>query len=49
MLDFFDYAYKNGQPASESLDYVSMPESVVKLIEASWTKDIKGDGKPLWP
>jgi len=49
VLDFFDYAYKNGQPASESLDYVSMPESVVKLIEASWTKDIKGDGKPLWP
>ena len=49
VLAFFDYAYKNGQPAAESLDYVSMPENVVKLIEDSWTKDVKGDGKPLWP
>ncbi len=48
VLSFFDYAYKSGQPASESLDYVSMPDNVVKLIEASWAKDIKGDGKALW-
>ena len=49
VLAFFDWAYKNGQPAAEQLDYVSMPANVVKLIEDSWTKDIKADGKPLWP
>ena len=49
VLTFFDYAYKNGQPAAESLDYVPMPDNVVKLIEESWAKDVKGDGKALWP
>ncbi len=48
-LKFFDYAMKNGQAAANSLDYVPLPDNVVKLIEDSWAKDIKGNGKPLWP
>jgi len=33
---------------AEELDYVSMPPSVVKEIEAMWSKAITGsDGKPL--
>jgi phosphate transport system substrate-binding protein len=48
-LKFFDYAFKNGQQSAADLDYVPMPDSVVKLIEETWAKDIKADGKPLWP
>jgi phosphate transport system substrate-binding protein len=48
VLKFFDAAFKTGQEAAGALDYVPMPENVVKLIEDSWTKEIKADGKPLW-
>jgi phosphate transport system substrate-binding protein len=47
VLGFFDQAFKTGQDAAGALDYVSMPDSVVKLIEDSWKRDIKADGKPL--
>ena len=39
MLKFFDWAYKNGGKMAEELDYVPMPASVVKQIEAVWKKD----------
>jgi phosphate transport system substrate-binding protein len=41
VLAFFDWAYKNGNPAAESLDYVPLPDSVKALVRASWSK-IKG-------
>ena len=38
----------NGDKLAEQLDYVPMPDSVVKLVEQSW-QQIKGpDGKPVW-
>jgi phosphate transport system substrate-binding protein len=47
-LTFFDWCYRNGGPMAEQLDYVPMPEAVVKLVEQSW-QQIKGpDGKPIW-
>jgi phosphate transport system substrate-binding protein len=47
-LNFFDWAYHNGAQMAEQLDYVPMPETVVKLVDQSWQK-IKGpDGKPVW-
>ena len=47
-LNFFDWAYHNGGKTAEELDYVPMPDSVIKLVEQSW-QQIKGpDGKPLW-
>lgn len=49
-LKFFDWAYANGDKLAIELDYVPMPDSVEKLVEATWAADIKGaDGKPLWP
>jgi phosphate transport system substrate-binding protein len=48
VLKFFDSAFKSGQEAATALDYVSMPDSVVTLIEDSWKRDIKADGKPLF-
>jgi phosphate transport system substrate-binding protein len=47
-LNFFDWCYGNGAQLAEQLDYVPMPENVVKLVEQSW-QQIKGsDGKPVW-
>jgi phosphate transport system substrate-binding protein len=49
VLNFFAWAYANGGAMAETLDYVPMPASVVKLVEASWAQDIKtADGKPVW-
>lgn len=49
VLKFFDWAYKNGAAMATELDYVPMPESVVKLVEGSWKSQIKdAAGKPVW-
>jgi phosphate transport system substrate-binding protein len=48
-LKFFAWAYKNGAKMAEELDYVSMPDNVVKDIEAYWKNEIKdADGKPVF-
>jgi phosphate transport system substrate-binding protein len=48
-LKFFRWALNNGQKLAVDLDYVPLPPSVVKQVEASW-KDIKdGSGKPVLP
>ena len=47
-LTFFDWAYQHGQAEAKGLDYVAIPENVVKLIEASWAKNIMADGKPVF-
>jgi len=48
VINFFDWAYLNGGKLADDLDYVPMPENVVKLVEQSW-KQIKGpDGKAVW-
>ena len=40
-LKFFAWAYSKGDKMAEDLDYIPMPESVVKLIEKTWSADIK--------
>lgn len=48
-MKFFDWAYKNGDKLAMDLEYVPMPDSVAKLISASWAANIKdGSGKALW-
>lgn len=47
-LKFFKWSYANGSKMAEELDYVPMPKSVVKKVEAMWAKDIKSsDGKAI--
>jgi phosphate transport system substrate-binding protein len=49
-LKFFAWSYSQGDEMASELDYVPMPDSVVKSVEEMWTKDIVGsDGKPLYP
>jgi phosphate transport system substrate-binding protein len=40
-IKFFKYAFAKGGKMAEELDYIPMPESVVKLIEKTWSADIK--------
>ncbi len=49
VLDFFAWAYQNGGDMAAHLDYVPLPDVVVKLIEKKWQESIKGaDGKSVW-
>ena len=49
VLKFFDWAYANGGKLATDLDYVSLPDSLVKNVRAAWTSNIKdAGGKPLW-
>jgi phosphate transport system substrate-binding protein len=49
VLQFFDWSYHNGQKMAESLDYVPVPDAVVKLVEETWKTQMKGaDGKPVF-
>ena len=48
VLDFFKWAYKNGDQMALQLDYIPMPQKVVELISAEW-KHIDGpDGQPIY-
>jgi phosphate transport system substrate-binding protein len=40
-VKFFKWAFANGGKAAEELDYIAMPDSVIKLIEKTWSSDIK--------
>jgi phosphate transport system substrate-binding protein len=47
-LKFFDWAFKNGTPAADSLDYISLPPSVVSEIKSQWKEKVKdASGKPV--
>lgn len=49
MLKYFDWCLRHGGDMARNLIYVPLPEKVVNLVEASWTKYIKANGKPVWP
>ena len=41
-LKFFDWAYKNGGKMASELDYVPLPDSLIKQVRATWKAEIKG-------
>jgi phosphate transport system substrate-binding protein len=48
-LKFFAWSYAKGDEMAAGLDYVPMPDSVVKSVEEMWGKDIvDASGKPLY-
>ncbi len=47
VLDFFAWSFKNGGSIAKELDYVALPENVVKMVEADWAKEITSGGKPI--
>ncbi|MDE2131752.1 MAG: phosphate ABC transporter substrate-binding protein PstS [Betaproteobacteria bacterium] len=47
-LDFFAWAYVHGGKAALALDYIPMPDNVVKLVESEWKRSLKdASGKPV--
>ena len=48
VLQFFDWAYRNGADMAKSLSYVPMPPSAVEIFEGSWKQILGPDGKPIW-
>jgi phosphate transport system substrate-binding protein len=49
VLRFFDWSFRNGQKMAEELDYVPLPDNVVKLVEAAWAAQVKdAGGKSIW-
>jgi phosphate transport system substrate-binding protein len=49
VFKFFDWSFKNGAKMAEELDYVPMPEAVVKLIRSEWKAQVKdASGKALY-
>lgn len=47
VLEFFDWAYKNGDADAAKLDYVPLPEAAKNLVREEWKKVVGADGKPL--
>jgi phosphate transport system substrate-binding protein len=48
VLKFFEWAYDKGDKLASDLDYVPLPDNVVKMIRGAWNKQIKDtSGKPL--
>ena len=41
-LKFFAWAYKNGDKMADELDYVPMPENIVKDVEKYWADGNQG-------
>lgn len=49
VLDFFNWAYTEGDKMALALDYIPMPENVVKLVQNAWKTQIKdATGKAIW-
>jgi len=49
VLKFFAWTFQNGQKMAEELDYVPLPDLLVKVIEDAWKAQIKDSaGKPVW-
>jgi phosphate transport system substrate-binding protein len=49
VLSFFDWGYDHGDDMAHELNYVPMPDSVVKLVRSAWQQQIHGpDDAPVW-
>ena len=40
LFDFFNYAYADGRAAAQQLDYVPLPEDLVRRIEGYWKAEL---------
>ena len=47
-LKFFEWSFRNGGKMADELDYVALPESLIKLIHTSWGNLKDGAGKAVW-
>ncbi len=49
VMKFFDWAFKNGDGAATSLQYIPLPDTVKDAVRTAWHADIVGPGgKPIY-
>ena len=49
VLKFFDWSFKNGGKMADELDYVPMPDPVIKIIQSEWKGKLRdASGKPVY-
>jgi len=49
VLKFFEWSYKNGDDLASKLNYVPLPDSLVKSISTAWGEMKDASGKPVAP
>jgi len=50
VLKFFSWAFRNGTPAANQLDYIPLPAPVINEIRAQWKARVKAaNGQPVAP
>ncbi len=47
VMKFFDWAFKNGQPAADQLHYVMLPAAVQATVRQRFTQ-VRSGGQPVW-
>jgi len=49
VLNFFDWSFQNGDEMAIALDYVALPDQVVKQVQDVWRSKVRdASGAPLW-
>ncbi len=49
VMKFFAWAFANGGKMAQELDYVPLPDTLVKQIDAAWKTQVKdAAGRPVW-
>ena len=48
VMRFFDWAFKNGAPLAQELEYIPLPAPVQEAIRGAWRRDVKFNGRPVW-
>jgi len=48
VLNFFAWAFAKGDRMATNLDYVPMPDGVVKMIEDMWASKVRAEGQKVW-
>ncbi|OGV52405.1 MAG: phosphate ABC transporter substrate-binding protein PstS [Lentisphaerae bacterium GWF2_52_8] len=47
MIKYFSWCYTEGAKLASELNYVPLPENVVKMVKDEWKKSLKAEGKQL--
>jgi phosphate transport system substrate-binding protein len=47
VLQFYDWVFRNGQPAADQLHYIMLPEAVRNQVRQRWCQ-IQSGGRPVW-
>ncbi|MEJ0059200.1 MAG: phosphate ABC transporter substrate-binding protein PstS [Terricaulis sp.] len=47
VMRFFDWAFRNGQPAADQLHYIMLPEAVRAQVRTRWAQ-VQSGGRPVW-